>query len=110
MHLSCARWTHNSARPTAILLQASFAADAAKKIAAAGAAALLTLAPLSGAAIASEFDILAEPQPSKSFYVDDANVLSKSTRSAINKQLNQLAVRRSAATRSVPLHGSQHAF
>jgi hypothetical protein len=78
------------------MLQANFAEDAAKKMAVAGAAALLTMAPLSGAAIASEFDILGEPQPTNTFYVDDAGVLSKSTRSAINKQLNQLSVRQAA--------------
>jgi hypothetical protein len=48
------------------------------------------MAPLSGAAIASEFDVLAEPLPTSTFYVDDAGVLSKSTRNEINKQLKNL--------------------
>jgi hypothetical protein len=69
--------------------QATFQ-DAAKKMAAAGAAALLTMSPLSGAAIASEFDILAEPQPTSAFIVDDAGVLSKSTRNEVTKKLKGL--------------------
>lgn len=82
----------------------SFAQDAAKKMAAAGAAALLTMSPLSGAAIASEFDIMAEPRPTTTFYFDDAGVLSKSTRTEVNKKLNNLEVRlaRSAQCSAAP--------
>lgn len=62
-------------------------ADVAKKVAAAGAAAMLTFgAP----AIANEFDILGEPAPTNAYYIDDASVLSKSTRSEINKKLRLL--------------------
>lgn len=42
-------------------------------------------------AIASEFDILAEATPS-TYFVDDASVLSKSTRSDLNKRLSFLEV------------------
>jgi hypothetical protein len=61
--------------------------------AAAGAAALtLSLGNLCLPALASEFDILGEPTPS-SYIVDDASVLSKSTRSDLNKRLSFLEVR-----------------
>ena len=62
-------------------------------MATAGAAALLTLGSLSGAAVAGEFDILAEPTPSAHFWVDDANVLSKSTRGEIDVKLKTLEVK-----------------
>ena len=64
-----------------------------QKAATAAAAALLAAGTLSGAAIASEFDILAEPTPTASYFYDDANVLSKSTRSDLNKKLKILEVR-----------------
>jgi len=58
--------------------------------AAAGAAALtLSLGSLSTPAIATEFDILGEETPT-SYYVDDASVLSKATRSDLNKRLSFL--------------------
>lgn len=69
--------------------QTPAAADVAKRVAAAGAAALLTLAP-AVPALANEFDILGEPTPTTAYYVDDASVLSKSTRSQINKTLRLL--------------------
>lgn len=43
-------------------------------------------------ALASEFDILAEPTPTANYYVDDANVLSKSTRNEVNKKLKSLEI------------------
>lgn len=64
----------------------------AQKIATAGAAALMTLGALSGAAVASEFDIIAEDRPSTHFFVDDANVLSRATRSEIDKKLGLLEI------------------
>lgn len=64
-----------------------------QKLASAGAAALLSLGALGAPAIASEFDILAEPTPTSTYFVDDANVLSKSTRSDLNKRLKLLEVR-----------------
>jgi hypothetical protein len=42
-------------------------------------------------ALASEFDVLAETTPS-AYYLDDASVLSKSTRSDLNKRLSYLEV------------------
>jgi hypothetical protein len=74
------------------LYQAPRAADAAKAALAAGAAAvLLGGAPLP--ALANEFDILGEPTPVNTYYIDDAGVLSKSTKSAVNKKLRLLEVR-----------------
>lgn len=71
--------------------QATPAADVAKRVAAGAAAALLTLAP-AVPALANEFDVLGEPTPTSSYYVDDAGVLSKSTRSEVNKKLRLLEV------------------
>lgn len=67
----------------------------AQKLACVGAAAMLTLGSLGGApsALANEFDILGEPQPTNNYFVDDANVLSKATRSDLNKKLSYLEVR-----------------
>ena len=44
--------------------------------------------------LANEFDILGEPVPTKNYFIDDAGVLSKSTRSDLNKRLSILEVRR----------------
>jgi len=86
---------HQRPYPTPTLTHPQTPLDVAKKAAAAGAAAaMLTLSPLS--AVANEFDILGEPAPTNSFYVDDASVLSKSTRSAVNKKLSLLQVREEA--------------
>lgn len=57
-----------------------------------GAAALLTLSPLSGAALANEFDLLAEGTPS-TYVLDDAGVINKTTKRSVNDQLEQLEVR-----------------
>lgn len=63
-------------------------------LAAASLASLLSLATFAGApASASEFDILAEARPEKQYFLDDADVLSKSTRGDINKKLRNLEVR-----------------
>lgn len=67
------------------------AADIAKRAAAGAAALTLSLGSLSVPAIATEFDILGEETP-KSYYVDDASVLSKATRSDLNKRLSFLEV------------------
>ncbi|KIZ03098.1 hypothetical protein MNEG_4860 [Monoraphidium neglectum] len=69
--------------------QSPAVSEVAKRAAAAGAAALLTLAP-AVPALANEFDILAEPAPTNAYYVDDAGVLSKSTKSEVNKRLRLL--------------------
>lgn len=62
-------------------------------MATAAAAALLSTAALGApAALASEFDILGEPTPTTNYYIDDADVLSKSTRGAINKKLRNLEI------------------
>lgn len=67
------------------------AADLAKRTAAGAAALTLSLGALSVPAIASEFDILGEETP-KAYFVDDASVLSKATRSDLNKRLSFLEV------------------
>lgn len=64
-----------------------------QKAATAALTAMLTLGTVTDAAIASEFDILAEPTPTESKYVfDDANVLSKSTRADLTKRLKILEI------------------
>lgn len=63
--------------------------------AASAAAAMLTLSNLSGApaALAGEFDILAETTPPPGNYIlDDAGVLSKATRGDLTKSLSALEV------------------
>lgn len=57
----------------------------------AGTAALLALAP-AGAALANEFDLLNEPRPTNNYVIDDANVLNKTTKKALNYDLQQLEV------------------
>ncbi|KAG1668084.1 hypothetical protein FOA52_010494 [Chlamydomonas sp. UWO 241] len=71
-----------------------FMSSIGQKAASVGAAALLSLSALSGApaALASEFDVLAEAPPSAHYYVDDANVLSRATRSEIDKKLKLLDI------------------
>lgn len=64
----------------------------AQKVATAGAAALLTLGNLAAPAIASEFDVIAESVPTTHYYVDDANVLSRSTKSEVDKKLKLLEI------------------
>ena len=56
----------------------------------AGAAAALLLSPCE--ALANEFDVLNEPKPSSNYIIDDANVLNKTTRKAVNDQLSRLEV------------------
>eukprot|EP00879_Flechtneria_rotunda_P021080 GHRR01022208.1.p2 GENE.GHRR01022208.1~~GHRR01022208.1.p2 ORF type:complete len:110 (-),score=36.12 GHRR01022208.1:1172-1501(-) len=63
----------------------------AKRGAAAAAAALLSISSLTAPALATEFDILAEETPTK-YFLDDAGVLSRSTRSDLNKRLSILEV------------------
>ncbi|EFN54260.1 hypothetical protein CHLNCDRAFT_58309 [Chlorella variabilis] len=60
-----------------------------RKAAAAAAAALLAAAPLSGAALAGEFDLLAEGTPS-TYVLDDAAVLNKTTKKTVGDQLKAL--------------------
>lgn len=77
-------------------------ANLGQKLASAGAAALLSLGAISSPAIAGEFDVLGEPTPTANYYIDDANVLSKSTRGDINKRLKALEVRSTLGCRHVP--------
>ena len=78
---------------------AQVVSDVAQKLAAAGAAALLTTGALSGsAALASEFDVLTSPTPKETFYYDDAGVLSRDTRGELNKRLRSLEVRTAHTT------------
>lgn len=89
------------------------AQDLAQRAACAGAAALLSLGALAGPGLASEFDILAEPTPAKNYFVDDAGVLSRSTKSDLNKRLSILEVCSSSVV-AVPAawypDASQHLF
>jgi hypothetical protein len=71
--------------------------ELAQRAAAAGAAVLLS-AGMAAPALATEFDILAEPTPAKAYFVDDASVLSKSTKSELNKKLGILEVRSHCST------------
>lgn len=71
-----------------------------QKVAVAGAAAALSLGAMAPApAMASEFDILSEPTPTSSYFIDDADVLSRSTRSEVNTRLKALEVRRAGVRR-----------
>jgi hypothetical protein len=80
-------------RPSSASPQAPRPAQAAKAALAAGAASLLLAGGPAAPALANEFDILGEPTPTNAYYVDDAGVLSKSTKSAVNKKLRLLEVR-----------------
>lgn len=62
------------------------------KVAAVGTAAMLTLGSLGAPAIASEFDILSEETPTATYVIDDANVLSKSTRNDLTRRLKTLEI------------------
>lgn len=64
----------------------------AKKAVATGAAALLSLGALSGVALANEFDVVGEAAPSQHYYVDDANVISRSNRGDIDYKLKRLEI------------------
>ncbi|KAF5842105.1 hypothetical protein DUNSADRAFT_9365 [Dunaliella salina] len=64
-----------------------------QRFAAAGAATLMSASVLAGGAapaLASEFDLLAEPKPETSYYIDDAGALSKSTKGDLDKKLKEL--------------------
>ncbi|GLI69054.1 hypothetical protein VaNZ11_013596 [Volvox africanus] len=76
----------------ALVCKAHQQANFGQKLASAAAAALLSFGGLGGPAIASEFDVLAEPTPTANYFVDDANVLSKSTRTELNKRLKLLEI------------------
>lgn len=52
---------------------------------------LLSASPLSGAALAGEFDLLAEGTPT-SYILDDASVLNKTTKKTVTDQLKALEV------------------
>jgi uncharacterized protein len=64
----------------------------AQKAASFGAASLLALGSLSAPSIAGEFDVLAENTPKSHFFVDDANVMSKSTRGEVDQKLKLLEI------------------
>jgi uncharacterized membrane protein YgcG len=57
----------------------------------AGAATLLTLSSGS-VALANEFDLLSTPTPTKNYIIDDAGVLSRTTRKGLSEDLNKLEV------------------
>lgn len=74
----------------------STASSLGQRLASTAAGTLMGLATLSGvasdSALASEFDLLAEPKPDTTYYVDDAGALSKSTKGDLNKKLKELEV------------------
>ncbi|GIL42893.1 hypothetical protein Vafri_731 [Volvox africanus] len=76
----------------AVVCNAQQQTNFGQKLASAAAAALLSFGALGGPAIASEFDVLAEPTPTSNYFVDDANVLSKATRTDLNKRLKLLEI------------------
>ena len=53
---------------------------------------MLSLGGLSGAALANELDVLNEPPPGVQHIIDDAGVLNKTTRKALNDELSRLEV------------------
>lgn len=60
-----------------------------QNFAAVGAAFLLALVPATEA-LANEFDLLNEPKPGKSYVIDDASVLNKTTKKGLNNDLARL--------------------
>jgi uncharacterized membrane protein YgcG len=60
------------------------------KAAGAAAALALSLGGLSGTALASEFDIMNTPTPGLNYLIDDAGVVNKTTRKAVNDRLYKL--------------------
>ncbi|KAG2499945.1 hypothetical protein HYH03_002232 [Edaphochlamys debaryana] len=90
------RASRSSARPAvcrrAVVCKAQQQSNLGQKLASAGAAAVLSLGALGAPAIASEFDVLGAPAPTSTYYIDDANVLSKDTRGELNKKLKSLEI------------------
>ncbi|KAG2448348.1 hypothetical protein HYH02_006930 [Chlamydomonas schloesseri] len=86
----------SAARPSvsrkAVVCRAQQQSSLGQKLASFGAAATLALGAFGAPAIASEFDILGEPTPTSNYFIDDASVLSKATRSDINKRLKLLEI------------------
>lgn len=64
--------------------------DAGRAVSAAAAAALLSLGAVTGAALATEFDLRQEPTPTSRYVLDDAGVLSKATKKSLNERLKAL--------------------
>lgn len=87
------------------------AAPLPQRVASAGAAAVLAaslaLGGAPGPAAASEFDLLVEPKPTTSYYVDDASALSLSTKSDLNKKLKKLEVGGGGAGGRGPVGGEE---
>lgn len=73
--------------------EGGFFQEASKAAAAVVAASCVSLLPLSGAALASEFDILTTPKPTSNYVIDDAKVVNISTERELNKRLAELEVR-----------------
>jgi len=69
--------------------QESWGQQLGAKVAAAGAATLLTLSSGS-VALANEFDLLSTPTPTKNYIIDDAGVLNRTTKKGLSEQLNKL--------------------
>ena len=53
---------------------------------------MLSFGSLSGAALATEFDVINTSTPSLSYLIDDAAVLNKTTKKAVNDRLYKLEV------------------
>jgi len=64
--------------------------EVGKAVGAAAAAVVLGLGAVAGPALAAELDLLLEPTPTSRYVIDDAGVLSKSTRKELNERLQEL--------------------
>ena len=62
----------------------------------AGAAAMLSLGSLSGAALANEFDLMSSPTPTRAYIIDDAGVLNRTTKKSLTEDLTKLEVTQSS--------------
>lgn len=74
--------------------EGGFLQEASKAAAAAAAASCMSLLPLCGPALASEFDILTSPKPTSNYVIDDAKVVNIATERELNKRLAELEVRK----------------
>jgi uncharacterized membrane protein YgcG len=62
------------------------------KAAAAAAAAVLAAGSLSGSALANELDVLSTPKPTTQHIIDDAGVLNRTTKKAVNDELTRFEI------------------
>lgn len=58
----------------------------------AGAAAMIGAGSLSGVAVANEFDLMSSPTPTRTYIIDDAGVLNRTTKKSLTDDLTKLEV------------------